>query len=468
MKISFHGAARTVTGSKHIIHIKPHKKVLLDCGLFQGMGRETIELNSNWGFEPSEIDHVIISHAHIDHIGLLPKLVKDGYKGTIYCTDASEELIKLLLLDSAHIQEADVAYTNKLRKREGRSDVAPLYTQADAESVFPLLQTVPYDTIQQVDEDIELLYTDCGHILGSAAVNLKIKEEGKEVRITFSGDVGRYSDIILRSPQPFPQADFIIMESTYGDKLHDLLTTASEKLLREIENTCLTQKGKLIIPAFSLGRTQELLYLLNRLELERRLPELNYYVDSPLSIKITEIIKQYPECFNRHVKKLLEQDEDVFRFKGLKYVRDVEESIALNTSREPSVIISASGMAEAGRVKHHIKHAIADERNTIMFSGYCEPNSLGGRLKAGANDIKIFGKLYPVRAKVDSIETLSAHGDYEDLSQWLSCQNPKQIQKLFLVHGEYPVQINFRERLLRKGFTDIEIPAQHQVFGLGL
>jgi metallo-beta-lactamase family protein len=468
MKISFHGAARTVTGSKHMIHINPDKKILLDCGLFQGMGKETISLNSTWGFEPKEIDHVIISHAHIDHIGLLPRLVKDGYNAKIYCTDASEELIRLLLLDSARIQEADVAYVNKLRKREGRAQVEPLYTEDDAHDVFALLETVPYNTVHKVDDDVELLYTDCGHILGSAAVNLKINEQGKEVRITFSGDVGRYSDIILRSPQVFPQADFIIMESTYGDSLHDFITTASEKLLKQIVDTCLGKKGKLVIPAFSLGRTQELLYLLNRLELERRLPALNYYVDSPLSIKTTEIVKRHPECFNRHVKKLLERDEDVFAFKGLKYIRDVEDSIALNVSRDPCVIISASGMAEAGRVKHHIKHVVADEQNTIMLSGYCEPNSLGGRLKSGAKEVRIFGRTYPVKATIDSIETLSAHGDYEDLCQWLACQDPHQVQKLFLVHGEYPVQINFRERLLRKGFTDVEIPAQHQVIGLGI
>ena len=468
MKISFHGAARTVTGSKHMIHINPDKKILLDCGMFQGMGKETITLNENWGFDPQEISYVILSHAHIDHIGLLPKLVKEGYAGNIYCTTASEPLIKVLLTDSAKIQEADVAYTNRRRLKENRQQVQPLYTTEDAQNVFPLLVPVDYNTPFMIEEGLELLYTDCGHILGSAAINLKINEKNKEVRITFSGDIGRYSDMILRSPDIFPQADFIIMESTYGNRLHDLNTIAIDKIVQQIQNTCVEKKGKLIIPSFSLGRTQELLYILNRLELERRLPQISYYVDSPLSINITEVVKKYSAYFNKHVRKLLEKDEDVFAFKGLKYIREVEGSIALNTSSEPCVIISASGMAEAGRVKHHIMHAVSDRKNTIMFSGYCEPHSLGGKLKAGAREVRIFGKLYDVKAEIDSIETLSAHGDYEDLSQWLACQDKQQIQKIFLVHGEYETQINFRDRLIRKGFSDVVIPRQHEMIGLGV
>jgi metallo-beta-lactamase family protein len=467
MKLSFHGAARTVTGSKHIIHVNPDKKILLDCGMFQGFGRETFEMNNDWGFDPTEISYVFISHAHIDHIGLLPKLVKDGYNGPIYCTRASEGLIQLLLLDSAHIQEADVRYSNKVREKQGRTLIEPLYTEKEAMNVFPLLKIVDYNEPIKVDEWVELMYTDCGHILGSSAINLKLTEAGKEVTLTFSGDVGRYRDVILRSPEVFPQADFIIIESTYGDRLHDLNLIAIDHLLEFITKTCLEKKGKLVIPAFSLGRTQEILFLLNRLEMENRLPALNYYVDSPLSIKTTEIIKKHPECFNRNVRKLLERDEDVFAFKGLKYIREVQESISLNESKEPCVIISASGMAEAGRIKHHLKHTIADTKNTVLFSGYCEPNTLGGKLKEGAKEVRIFGQTLPVKAEIASIDTFSAHGDYDDLSQWLACQDTRQVRKLFLVHGEYEVQLNFRERLLRKGFHDVEIPARHQVIGLG-
>jgi len=466
MKLSFHGAARTVTGSKHLLQINPGKKILLDCGMFQGMGIDTIRLNSEWGFEPKELNHVIISHAHIDHIGLLPKLVKDGYKGRIYCTPATASLARLLLIDSAHIQEADIRYLNKRRKKEGKPLVEPLYTEDDAATVFSMFETIPYNDPYIIEPGIQLTFTDCGHILGSAAVNLRIKEQGIITHLTFSGDVGRYRDMILKSPQEFPQAEYIILESTYGDRLHDLQTVATEKLLDHIVDTCLKDKGKLIIPAFSLGRTQEILYMLNRLELEKRLPPITYYVDSPLSVNITEAIKRYPGCFNASVQHLLKRDDDVFDFKGLKYIEDVDDSIKLNDSNEPCVIISASGMAEAGRVKHHIANNIADGRNKILFTGYCEPQSLGGRLKKLPEEVRIFGKSFPVRARIAEITSLSAHGDYDDLSQWLACQDPQQVKKLFLVHGEYDVQERFRERLMRKGFSDVEIPDMHAVYGI--
>ena len=468
MKISFHGAARTVTGSKHLIRLNNGKKILLDCGMFQGMGRDTDKFNRDWGFEPSEVDHVILSHAHIDHSGLLPKLVKDGYNGKIYCTPATASLAKLLLIDSARIQEADVRYTNKQRQKENRPLVEPLYTEADAALVFSLFETIPYDEHFKIEEGIELLFNDAGHILGCAAVNLSISEKGREpVGITFSGDIGRYRDMILRSPAEFPQADYIIMESTYGDRLHELATVAVDTLLEHIQSTCFEKKGKLIIPAFSLGRTQEILFMLNRLELERRLPKLSYFVDSPLSIKITEAVKHYPDHFNAHTRKLLLKDEDVFAFQGLKFIQDVEDSIALNDSSQPCVIISSSGMAEAGRVKHHIAHNVSDAKNTILFTGYCEPASLGGRLKLQPDEVRIFGRLLPVRAGIAEIASLSAHGDYEDMSQWLGCQLPREVRKVFLVHGEYETQLNFRNRLVKKGFLDVEIPNQHQEIGLG-
>lgn len=469
MKISFHGAARTVTGSKHLIHVNnPQRKILLDCGMFQGMGKETQALNSEWGFEPSEVDYVILSHAHIDHIGLLPKLVKDGFNGPIYCTPPTRELLELLLIDSAHIQESDIRHVNKRRQEQGRELLEPLYTESDVYNVLPLIRLVDYNKQHRIDEGLELLYTDCGHILGSAAVNLVVRENGKDVRITFSGDVGRYRDVLLRSPDVFPQADFIIIESTYGDKLHDLIAPAADDLLHYIEETCLKNKGKLIIPAFSLGRTQELLYMLNRLELERRLPKLKYYVDSPLSTKITNTIKRHPECFNAQVQEMLKKDDDIFLFQGLTFIEDVDASKRLNASDEPCVIISASGMAEAGRVKHHIANNIGDARNTILMVGYCEPNSLGGRLKKRPESVGIFGTQYNVRAAIGIIDSMSAHADYEDLSQWLSCQDKQQVNKVFLVHGEYDVQEQFKNRLLRKGFTDVHIPDIHEEVGLGI
>jgi metallo-beta-lactamase family protein len=466
MKIAFHGAARTVTGSKHIIHLNNGKQILLDCGLFQGLGKETITLNEDFGFQVTELSYVIISHAHIDHVGLLPRLVREGYKGPIYCTDATEDLAKIMLLDSARIQEADVLHINKQRALEGRALVEPLYTIADANNVLPLFKAVPYNENIHIDEQIELCYTDTGHILGSAAINLKITENGQSKRITFSGDLGRYRDVILRSPSPFPQADIIIMESTYGDKLHEDAKPMIDDLLRYIEHTCMQKKGKLIIPAFSVGRTQELLYALNRLELENRLPALNYYVDSPLSIKATNIIKEHPECFNSSVQKMLQRDEDVFSFKGLHFIETSDESKALNENNNPCVIISASGMAEAGRVKHHIVHNIENSRNTILIVGYCEPQSLGAKLAAGKPEVSIFGKRFDVKAEVAVIKSMSAHGDYEDMCQWLACQNPQEVEKLFLVHGEYDVQQHFKSRLIHKGFRDVEIPSLHQEIGI--
>jgi metallo-beta-lactamase family protein len=305
------------------------------------------------------------------------------------------------------------------------------------------------------------MFTDAGHIIGSTCVHLKINESGVERTLTFSGDVGRYRDVILKSPQTFPQADYILLESTYGNSLHDEHSTTPDQLLQWIEKACLQKKGKLIMPAFSVGRTQEILYALNQLELENRLPDLDYFVDSPLSIEATEIVKKYPEYFNKRIQHVLQTDNDPFNFKGLKYIKNVEQSKLLNFRNGPFVIISASGMADAGRVKHHISNNIENSRTTILLTGYCEPNSLGGRLMSGAKVVGIFGVEHEVNAEIGAIRSMSAHGDYEDLSQWLACQDKKQVKKLFLVHGEFDVQQDFRNRLMRKGFDDVEIPELH-------
>jgi metallo-beta-lactamase family protein len=466
MKIAFHGAARTVTGSKHLLSISNGKKYLLDCGMFQGMGRDTDAMNREWGFEPAEVTHMILSHAHVDHCGLIPKLVKDGFPGKIYCTPATKALAALLLEDSATIQENEIKYENKQRAAQGLPYLQPLYTVADAMTAMDRFVEVDYDNWYIIDEHISVMYTDAGHIIGSAAVHLKATENGKTKRITFSGDVGRYRDIILRSPAVFPQADYILLESTYGNSLHDVTITTPDQVLHWIEKACLQKKGKLIMPAFSVGRTQEILYSLNQLELERRLPDLDYFLDSPLSVDATELIKQYPEYFNRTIQKVLQTDNDPFAFKGLKAIRSVEESKLLNFRNGPCVIISASGMADAGRVKHHISNNIESSRNTILFTGYCEPRSLGGKLLDGRKEVNIFGVSHEVNAEIGVIRSMSAHGDYEDLSQFLACQDPKAVTKLFLVHGEYEVQQAFRMRLMKKGFSDIEIPERHYEIGL--
>jgi metallo-beta-lactamase family protein len=467
MKIAFHGAARCVTGSKHLLTLDNNRKILLDCGMFQGMGQQTDVLNRHWGFKPNEIDYLILSHAHIDHSGLIPKLVRDGFKGKIFCTPATRELAAVLLEDSAGIQEDEIKYSNKKRKLLGEPVLKPLYTKEDALAAVDQLVVVDYGMWFKIDETVELFFSDAGHIIGSAAVHLRITENGKTEQLTFSGDVGRYRDLILKSPETFPQADYVIIESTYGNSLHDLHMPTLDQLLEWIERTCIKRRGKLIIPAFSVGRTQELLYSLNQLELERRLPEVDYFVDSPMSIEATEIVKKYPQYFNSRIQKVLEKDEDPFAFMGLHYIDSVEESKMLNFRDEPCVIISASGMADAGRVKHHISNNIENSRNSILMVGYCEPHSLGARLQMGKKEVNIYGVSHEIHAEIGNIRSMSAHGDYEDLSQFLACQNPQEVKKLFIVHGEYNVQEDFKERLMRKGFADVEIPELHQEVVLG-
>lgn len=466
MKIAFHGAAWCVTGSKHLLTLKNGKRVLLDCGMFQGMGNETDALNRHFGFDPREVDVMILSHAHIDHSGLIPKLVKEGFRGHIFCTPATIDLASVLLEDSAEIQEDDIKYENKKRAAAGQPYLRPLYSMDDAKKALKLLVTVDYNEWFPVTEGISAMFTDAGHIIGSACVHLQMIENGKKSSLTFSGDVGRYRDVILKSPQDFPQADFIILESTYGNSLHDQHITTPDLLLQWVEKACLLKKGKLIIPAFSVGRTQELLYALNQLELENRLPDLDYFVDSPLSIEATEVVKKYPVYFNKRIQRVLESDNDPFNFKGLKYIKTVDQSKMLNFRNEPCVIISASGMGDAGRVKHHISNTIENSRNTILFTGYCEPFSLGGRLLSGKKEVGIFGVEHEVNAEIGAIRSMSAHGDYEDLCQWLACQDPRQVKKLFLVHGEYDVQQDFKARLIRKGFDDTSIPELHSSTGL--
>ena len=466
MKIAFHGAAQTVTGSKHLISLNNGEKILLDCGMFQGMGSKTTALNKEWGFDPREVSCVILSHAHIDHSGLLPKLVKDGFKGEIYATPPTVDVAKVLLKDSAYIQKQDISYLNKRRKEQGKELLEPLYTEEDVEKTIERFVSVSYNKKTKRDENITFEFFDVGHIIGSATTYLTLKEDNKITTVVYSGDVGRYSDPILHSPQVFPQADYVIIESTYGDKVHPPMESYAEDLYENIIETCINKKGKLIIPAFSVGRTQEILYGLNDLELEGRLPDIKYYLDSPMSTKVTHIVKQHSECFNRSVQKLMLKDMDPFDFKGLTYIADKRESQALNSNYSPMVIISASGMAEAGRVKHHIANSIENWRNTILLMGYCEPQSLGGRLKLHPENVTIFGKPYSVKADIKSIDSMSAHADYNDLSQYLASQNPTEVKRLFIVHGEPTVQREFKRRLQKKGFNDIQIPEIHQEYGL--
>ncbi len=466
MKISFHGATQTVTGSKHLITLSNGKKILLDCGMYQGLGSDTMPMNADLGFSPSEVDYMVLSHAHVDHSGLIPLLVKLGFKGPIYMTAATKDLVEILLKDSAYIQANDVKFINKKRFAEGREPIEPLYTVDHVLTALDLIETVPYEEPFVIDEDITLQLFENGHILGAVTVFLTIKENGKTTRIAFSGDVGRFGDYILKSPVPFPQADYIIIESTYGDRLHQKAGDNESRLNEIIRHTCEEKKGKLIIPAFSVGRTQELLYALNDMELDYNLPDVKYYVDSPLSTSATRVVKNHPECFNRLVRRVMKYDEDPFDFRGLRYIEDKRESQALNSSKDPCVIISASGMAEAGRVKHHIANNISNPRTTILMVGYCEPQSLGARLKRHPDEVSIFGQKFPVKAEIESIDSMSAHADYNDLCQYLSCQDAQEVKKVFVVHGEENAQKAFRDRLVKKGFLDVIIPRRHEEFGL--
>jgi metallo-beta-lactamase family protein len=466
MNITFHGAARNVTGSKHLIQLQDGTGILLDCGMFQGMGEQTEDLNDHFGFNPKKIDYLILSHAHIDHCGLIPRLVAQGFNGQIFCTSATMDLVRILLMDSAKIQMGDIAYSNKHRAKKGLPLLTPLYTDEEAMDALRLFKIVEYHQEYAITPHVKFHFTDAGHILGSAAVHLTILENGKNTHITFSGDVGRYGDLLLKNPQRFPQADYILLESTYGDSLHKEIGPIEDALLEVIKQTCLIKKGKVIIPAFSVGRTQELLYALNALELKGVLPDVPYYVDSPLSDKATQILKDHPEVYNKSVNEVLKVDADPFSFKGLRFIQSTEESIALNDDLRPCVIISSSGMAEAGRVKHHIKNNINTDKTTILIVGYCEPNSLGGHLLHGDHEVYIFGEKYEVKAEVRSIKSMSAHGDYEDLLHFLACQNPEKVKKIFLVHGEYELQQHFSKTLKEKGFTSVEIPTQHSKWEL--
>jgi len=464
MKLKFLGAAREVTGSKHLIITKQGKRILLDCGMFQGKGLDTDAMNRRTGIDPQELDHIILTHAHIDHSGLIPYMYKLGFRGSVICTSATRDLCSIMLIDSGHIQENDTRTFNKKRAKQGKPPVEPIYDKEDAIACMELFIGIPYDRNFRIDENITLRFTNSGHLLGSGVANIQIRENNRVFNIAYTGDIGRPVNRILAPPKPFPQADLLIAESTYGDRLHLDTGESDKELLNILNRTCVEKKGKLIIPSFSIGRTQEIVYSLNNFSNQGRLPRINIYVDSPLAINATDIFRLHPECFNKSLLEVMDRDPDPFGFNKLFYIKSAEDSKKLNDLKQPCVIISASGMMEAGRIKHHLANNISDPANTILVVGYCAPSTLGARILRGEKEVSIHGNIYPVNAEVRQLESFSGHGDYREMMHYLQCQNKSQLRMTFLVHGVYEVQLKYKAYLETAGFENIMIPSTKEEF----
>jgi metallo-beta-lactamase family protein len=466
MNIKFIGAAREVTGSKHLITTASGKKILLDCGMFQGKGLETDSMNRDLMFDPALIDHIILTHAHIDHSGLIPYVYKLGFRGSVICTSGTRDLCAIMLADSAFIQEHDTITFNKRRAKKRLPVVNPIYTQADATECMKLFIGVPNEMKFRIDENIKVKFTNTGHMLGSGVANIEILENGQVRRIAYTGDIGRPVDQILAAPQPFPQADILITESTYGDRLHQDSREAIDDLLKVLTDTCVNKSGKLIIPAFSVGRTQEIVFALNNFFNQGVLPKIDIFVDSPLAVNATAVFRMHPECFNKNFSDVLSKDPDPFGFDNLFYINKVEDSKKLNDHKKPCVIISASGMMEAGRIKHHLANNISDPKNTILIVGYCAPTTLGAKIGRGDKEVSIFGTVYEVKAEVEKIESFSGHADYKELINFISCQDKSVLSRIFIVHGEYETQKKYVASLTNERFRNIEIPAKGQDYNL--
>ncbi len=460
MEIQFCGAAQTVTGSCHLLKLDDGYKILLDCGLYQGRDEEFEDFNANWIFDPKEINCMILSHAHIDHCGRIPRLVKDGFKGEIICTSATRDLSAVMLIDSAKIQESDAYYTNKRLEKQGlKPDAKPLYTHEDAYDALEGFVGISYDKWHEIRSDVWVQFRDSGHIFGSASVTLKIAQKAKPpVYFGFSGDIGRPDRPILKDPVPMENLDYLICESTYGGRKHHQLPEDVEDLLKIIHETCVVNRGKLIIPAFSVGRTQEIVYTLDKLETQGRLPEILVFVDSPMAINATEVFRLHPECFDSDILEYMIEDPNPFRFNDLKYIRKTEDSKKLNFLEGPAIIISASGMMTGGRIVHHLINHIENPNNTILIVGFCAPHTLGAKIRRGDKKVRIFGVERKVNAKVKIMDSYSAHGDQNEMLDYLSNLDRTKLKKIFLVHGDIDRQEKFKEGLNKEGFNNVEIP----------
>jgi metallo-beta-lactamase family protein len=457
MKIKFCGADQSVTGSQHLISVNG-KKILLDCGLMQGKRKEAFEVNRNLPFDPKSVDAMILSHAHLDHSGNIPHLVKSGFKGHIYTTAATVDLCQLMLRDSAFLQEKDVKFVNKKRARQKKNLFEPLYDIDDVEKAMLNFIGVQYDKKFEIYPGISVIFIDAGHILGSAGIVLEVNEKGKTTRLGFSGDIGRPEMPIIRDPVPVPNVDVLIMESTYGGRFHPLNDHVEEETAAVI-NEVIKRGGKIIIPAFAVGRTQLLVYELHQLFDKNKLPVFPIFVDSPLAVNVTEVYRLHPECFDRETyNDFLNNHEDPFGFSRLTYTRDVNESKKLNTFKGPCMIISASGMAEGGRILHHLENNIEDPNNLILFAGYAAKETLARKIMDGAESVNIFGDPYTVRAQIKKMDYFSAHADQTGLLNYVKTAVPDKQKNIFIVHGEPEESLPLQDKIKEMGYTNVHYP----------
>lgn len=459
MRLNFHGAAQTVTGSQHLIEING-ARLLLECGLYQGRRADTYERNLNFPFDPRKVDALILSHSHIDHCGNIPNLVKRGFRGPIFVTPSAGELTEVMLRDAAHIQESDAEFINKKRKARGEALIEPLYTKADAERVDEQFRYVPYGQAFEPVPGVTAKFVEAGHILGSAGVSLILTEKGRKVRFWFSGDIGRRKLPILRDPVLPDEVDYLLMESTYGDKPHRDPQLAYEEFHAVMKRTS-ERGGKVIIPAFAVGRTQELVYWLNEMFSNGDLKPVPVFVDSPLAVNASDIFKRHPEVYDEETRRFVqERRHQALEFKSLTYVRSVEESKALNERKDPMVIISASGMAESGRILHHLKNNIENPKTTICIVSWQAPDTLGRRLADREKQVRIFGEPYDVKAEIATIGGLSGHAGQDLLVEYAMSANGK-MRKVFLVHGEEKQALTLQGILRQRGVKQVEYPALH-------
>jgi metallo-beta-lactamase family protein len=461
MKLQFLGAAQTVTGSMHLLTVNG-SRILLDCGLFQGRRAEAFERNKNFPFDASTIDAVVLSHAHIDHAGNLPNLVKNGFRGPIYATSATRDLSNVMLFDSAYLQERDVEFVNKRNRKRNEPPVEPLYIADDVEQTVSQMSSVLYGQKLEIADGVSISFFDAGHVLGSAVTRIEAKEGGTSKVIGFSGDLGRKNMPILKDPESIGDVDVWISESTYGARIHEPIVGMEQRLMEVIHRT-LDRKGKLIVPAFSVGKTQEFLYILFKLNDAGKLPSIPIFVDSPLSVNTTEVFKTHPECFDKETMDHIVRHEDPFGFGRLKYIRSVEESKKLNDINEPCMIIASSGMCEGGRILHHLANNINNPNHTILVIGFMAEHTLGRRIVERQPQVRIYGELYSLKAEVAILNSFSAHAGQDELVAYAQTMDKSRIKQTFLVHGEVAQQQVLSQKLKEAGYGNIVIPARGDV-----